>query len=119
MDALRVLHATVLATMDRGTEFPDGGLTARAAVTHFVGRTADLPASPNTVVDIWEDVVGTGLVKTQHLYQSLARTVPDAQTANLFNCPRTLHPIWGRLKPQAVAVFIQIDLTELPRSGCT
>ena len=121
MKTLLVRHATVLATMDAsGTEFPDGGLFARDGVIELVGRTADLPDTADTVLDLRGHVVAPGLVNTHHhLYQSLTRAVPGAQDVDLFNWLRTLYPIWGRLTPEAVAVSTQVGLMELARSGCT
>lgn len=121
MKTLLVRHATVLATMDAsGTEIPDGGLFARDGMIEMVARTADLPDSADTILDLQGHVVAPGLVNTHHhLYQSLTRAVPGAQDADLFNWLRTLYPIWGRLTPEAVAISTQVGLLELARSGCS
>jgi cytosine/adenosine deaminase-related metal-dependent hydrolase len=65
-------------------------------------------------------VVTPGLVNTHHhLYQTLTRSVPEAQNALLFGWLKELYPIWSRFTPEHIFISAQIGLAELALSGCT
>lgn len=119
MATLLLRHADVLATMD-GREITDGALFARDGWIEEVGRTGELPATADEVVDLGGHVVLPGLVNTHHhLYQTLTRAVPGAQDAGLFDWLTTLYPIWARMTPDHVRVATTVGLAELALSGCT
>ncbi|MEX2322956.1 MAG: 8-oxoguanine deaminase [Acidimicrobiia bacterium] len=121
MSTLLVRNAEMLVTMDGGRrEIPDGGLFARDGVIEAVGTTAELPTTADRVVDASDMLVLPGLVNTHHHFvQTLTRTVPDAQSAKLFDWLTTLYPIWARLTPDDVRIATTLALLELAKSGCT
>jgi cytosine/adenosine deaminase-related metal-dependent hydrolase len=109
----------MLVTMDdQRREIEDGGLFVRDNIIQQVGRTADLPHTADTILDMTDHIVLPGLVNTHHhLYQSLTRVI--AQDADLFTWLRTLYPIWARLTDEAIYVSTLTGLAELALSGCT
>ena len=121
MPTLLVRNAAVLVTMDgQRRELAGGGLFIRDGWIEQVGPSETLPTEADEVLDLSGHVVFPGLVNTHHhLYQTLTRTVPAAQDANLFNWLMTLYPIWANLTPEAVYVSALTGLAELALSGCT
>ncbi len=121
MATLLVRNATVLVTMDDARrEIAGGALFARDGVIEAVGRSEDLPATADEVVDATGHVVLPGLVNTHHhFYQTLTRVLPAAQDVELFGWLRTLYPVWRRLTPEMLRVSTQLALAELMLSGCT
>jgi len=119
MGTLLIRHAAVIATMD-GEEILDGAILARDGWIEQVGQTDLLPEDADEVVDLSGHVVLPGLVNTHHhLYQTLTRVVPAAQSAGLFDWLRTLYPIWAGMTPDHVRVSTRLGLAELALSGCT
>lgn len=121
METLLVRHARLLATMDaERREIVDGAVFIRGNVIEQVGRTDDLPADADRVIDASDKVVLPGLVNTHHhFFQSLTRALPGAQDAELFDWLLTLYPIWARLNGEAIYVSAKLVLCELLLSGCT
>ncbi len=119
MSTLLVKNATLLVTMDsQRREISDGALFVRENIIEQVGRTADLPASADQVLDLADHIVVPGLINTHHhLYQSLTRVL--AQDADLFTWLKTLYPIWARLNDEAIYISTITGLAELAMSGCT
>ncbi len=120
MSTLLIKHAYV-ATMDNHQrEFSDGGLFVRDGFIEQVGPSSELPAEADEVLDLHGHVLLPGLVNTHHhFYQTLTRSVPAVQDANLFNWLKTLYPIWARLTPEDIFISTQTALAELAHSGCT
>jgi cytosine/adenosine deaminase-related metal-dependent hydrolase len=119
MGTLLVRHAAVIATMD-GEEVRDGAILARDGWIEQVGSTAQLPEAADETIDLNGHVVLPGLVNTHHhLYQTLTRVVPAAQSAGLFDWLRALYPIWAGMTPDHVRVSTRLGLAELALSGCT
>jgi cytosine/adenosine deaminase-related metal-dependent hydrolase len=118
---LLVRHAHRLVTMDgQRREIADGAVFARDGVIEAVGRTEDLPATADQIINARDQVVLPGLVNTHHhMYQTLTRAVPPAQDSELFGWLQALYPIWARLTPEMLHVSTQIALAELALSGCT
>ena len=103
-----------------GTEIANGALFARDGWIERVGPTSELPSQAATVIDARGMVVMPGLVNTHHhLYQSLTRGVPGAESSGLFDWLRTLYPIWSRLTPEHVQAATALGLAELALTGCT
>jgi 8-oxoguanine deaminase len=121
MPTLLVKHADLLATMDdHRREIPDGGFFVEDGFIRQVGRTSDLPATADEVINASGHVVLPGLINTHHhFYQTLTRAIPAAQNANLFNWLKTLYPIWARMTPEDIWISTQTALAELALSGCT
>jgi cytosine/adenosine deaminase-related metal-dependent hydrolase len=121
MSTLLIKNANVLVTMDEDRrEIVNGGLFARDGWIEQVGRTDELPATADAVLDAAGHVVLPGLINTHHhLYQTLTRALPAAQDAGLFDWLKTLYPIWARMTASDVFVSTQIGLAELALSGCT
>ena len=121
MTTLLVRHATLLATMDDARrEIADGAVFVRDHVIEAVGRSSELPASADVVIDARDQVVLPGLVNTHHhFYQTLTRALPAAQDAELFDWLRALYPVWARLTPEMAFVSTQTAAAELLLSGCT
>ncbi|MEP7207185.1 MAG: 8-oxoguanine deaminase [Casimicrobiaceae bacterium] len=118
---LLLRHAAVVATMDdHRQEIADGAVLIRGNVIEAVGRTADLPATADAVIDLAGHAVLPGLVNTHHhFFQTLTRAVPGAQEAELFTWLQTLYPMWRRLTPEMLRVSALTAMTELLLSGCT
>lgn len=122
MATLLVRNCHTLVTMDAARrEVRDGALLIEDHVIRQVGRTADLPATADHVLDLrGRHLVLPGLVNTHHhFYQNLTRVVPAAQDCDLFGWLRTLYPIWSRLDPEGVRASAQLAAAELMLSGCT
>jgi cytosine/adenosine deaminase-related metal-dependent hydrolase len=121
MTTLLIKNAQVLVTMDdHRREIPGGGLFIRDGFIEQVGKTSELPASADEVIDMSGHIVMPGFINTHHhFYQTLTRAVPAAQNANLFNWLKTLYPIWARMNPEDIRISTQTALAELALSGCT
>lgn len=121
MPSLLVKNAALVVTMDdQRREISDGGLFIRDGFIVDVGKTKDLPANADVVLDLQDHIVLPGLINTHHhFYQTLTRAVPAAQNANLFNWLKTLYPIWARMTPDDIRVSTKTALVELALSGCT
>jgi cytosine/adenosine deaminase-related metal-dependent hydrolase len=121
MSTLLIRHAALLVTMDpQRREIADGALFARNGVIDAVGRSADLPASADEVIDATDQIVIPGLVNTHHhMYQTLTRAVGPAQDIELFGWLRALYPIWARLTPEMARVSTHTAMAELLLAGCT
>jgi 8-oxoguanine deaminase len=124
---LLLKNARLLCTMDpeqpqpvTGAEITDAGLFIRDGVIEQVGKSRDLPATADQVIDLSGHVVIPGMVNTHHhMFQNLTRTVPAAQNAPLFGWLQTLYPIWGHLGPDHIYWSTALGLAELALSGCT
>lgn len=121
MSTLLVGGATLLATMDAARrEITDGAVFVRDHVIEAVGRSSELPATADVVIDASDQVVLPGLVNTHHhFFQTLTRVLPAAQDAELFDWLRALYPVWGRLTPEMAFDSTQVAAAELLLSGCT
>jgi cytosine/adenosine deaminase-related metal-dependent hydrolase len=105
---------------DHRREIPGGGLFIRNGFIEQVGRTEELPATADEILNLDGFIVLPGLINTHHhFYQTLTRVVPQAQNSNLFNWLKTLYPIWARMTPDHIRVSTKTALTELALSGCT
>jgi cytosine/adenosine deaminase-related metal-dependent hydrolase len=73
MGTLLAKHAHVLVAMDdQRREIEDGAIFVRDNVIEAVGKTADLPATADEVLNLRDHVVMPGLTNTRHhMYQSL------------------------------------------------
>jgi 8-oxoguanine deaminase len=118
---LLVKHARLLVTMDeQRREIEDGAVFIRGPAIEAVGRSDELPAQADVVIDAHDQVVLPGLVNTHHhMVQTLTRAVRPAQDNELFGWLQTLYPIWARLTPEMLHVSTQIAMAELLLSGCT
>ena len=119
MKTLLVRHARLLVTMDaERREIADGAVFIRGGAIEAVGRSADLPATADEVIDASGHIVLPGLVNTHHhMFQTLTRALaPDSA---LFGWLQTLYPIWARLTPEMLHVSTQTAMAELLLSGCT
>lgn len=121
MTTLLIKNIHTLVTMDDiRREIKDGGLYIQDGFIQQVGKTADLPAHADEIVDLTNHIVLPGLVNTHHhFYQTLTRVVPAAQDANLFNWLKTLYPVWARMSPEDIYLSTKTALAELALSGCT
>jgi len=107
-----------LMTMDEDRrELKDCDILIRDGVIAEIG--SGLSTVGETVL-AQDCVVTPGLVNTHHhLYQTLTRSVPEAQNALLFGWLKELYPIWSRFTPEHIFISAQIGLAELALSGCT
>ncbi len=121
MTTLLIRNAEVLVTMDdQRREIPGGGLFIRDGFIEQVGRTEELPAQADEILDLSGHIALPGMINTHHhFYQTLTRVVPGGQNANLFYWLKTLYPIWGRMTPEDIYLSTQTALAELALSGCT
>ena len=124
---LLLKNALLLCTMDTGTapldtgeEITNGGVFMRGGIIEQVGKSNDLPAHADRVIDLDGHIVIPGMVNTHHhLFQNLTRVVPAAQNAPLFGWLKTLYPIWQHLGPDHIYWSTALGLAELALSGCT
>jgi cytosine/adenosine deaminase-related metal-dependent hydrolase len=122
MTTLLVKNIHTLVTMNAAREeLRDAAVLIRDHIIERVGRTVDLPASADQVLDLnGRHVVLPGLVNTHHhFYQSLTRAIPAAQNVDLFSWLNTLYPLWSRLTSEGVYASAQLCAAELILSGCT
>ena len=121
MPTLLVKNAQTLVTMDeQRREIAGGGLYIENGFIKQVGKLEELPARADEILDLKHHIVLPGLINTHHhFYQTLTRTVPAAQNANLFNWLKTLYPIWARMTASDIYISTQTALAELALSGCT
>ena len=95
-------------------------MLVRGNVIEAVGRSAELTAVADEVVDARGLVLLPGLVCTHHhFYQTLTRNLPVAQDAALFDWLVAHYPIWAHLTPEAVRASTATAIAELLLSGCT
>ena len=98
----------------------DGGIFARDGIIEAVGPTSELPQTADRVIDGRGLLAMPGLINTHHhLYQTLTRSLPAAQDAELFDWLVAQYPIWGRLTSEAVHTSALVGMAELLLSGCT
>lgn len=118
---LLIRNAAILVTMDsQRREIVDGGVFIRGNVIEQVGKSQDLPASADEILDMSGHVVLPGLVNTHHhMVQSLTRVLPAAQNGELFDWLTALYPVWARLQPDMIHASAQTAMAELILSGCT
>jgi cytosine/adenosine deaminase-related metal-dependent hydrolase len=121
MGTLLATHAHVLVTMDdQRREIEDGAIFVRDNVIEAVGKTADLPATADEVLNLRDHVVMPGLINTHHhMYQSLTRAFPGGQDGELFDWLKALYPVWMRLQPEMITASALTAMAELILSGCT
>ncbi|MFT3991171.1 MAG: 8-oxoguanine deaminase [Luteolibacter sp.] len=121
MATLLVKNAQVLVTMDRERrEISDGGLFAENGIITHVGKTPDLPATADTVLDLGGQIVLPGFVNTHHhLNQTLTRNFPAAQNNNLFAWLKAQYLTWAKIGEEASRTSTLVGLAELALSGCT
>ncbi len=121
MGTLLVKNAEVVISMDDARRLIyGGGLYVKDNIIQQVGKTEELPAQADTVIDAKGLAVLPGLVNTHHhFYQTLTRAVPGAQDEELFDWLVRLYPIWGELDDEAVYVSTLTAMAELILSGCT
>jgi cytosine/adenosine deaminase-related metal-dependent hydrolase len=121
MTTLLVRNAEILVTMDDARrEIRGGAFLATNGMITAVGRTEDLPATADHVLDATGQIVLPGLVNCHHhLDQTLTRNVPAAQNAELFDWLRTHYRIWVNRTPEASRTAALVGLGELALSGCT
>src|ERR1700730_12248167 len=122
MTTLLIKNIHTLVTMNTmREELRNTAVLIRDHVIERVGRTADLPAGADEVLDLQgRHVVLPRLVNTHHhFYQTLTRAIPAAQNADLFSWLKTLYPIWSRLTSEGVYTSAQLCAAELILSGCT
>lgn len=113
-----VKNAARVATMDDARrELADCDVLVEDGAIVAVG---DAPGGAEEVIDASGCVVTPGLVNTHHhLYQTLTRAVPGAQSQLLFGWLGELYPIWARMGPGEMHVSALAGLAELVLSGCS
>lgn len=122
MPTLLVKNIHTLVTMDeQRREIRHGALLVRDNVVEWVGTTAELTQTADQVLDLQDrHVVLPGLINTHHhFFQTLGRTLPAIQNAELFNWLQGLLPLWANLTSEAIRISAQTAAAELMLSGCT
>ncbi len=121
MGTLLVKHIQSLVTMDdTRRELSDGALFIQDGVITAVGKTAELPAHADKVLNLDSHLVMPGMVNTHHhMYQSLTRVIPAGQDVELFGWLKTLYPIWAGLRAEHIYISALVAMAELMLSGCT
>ena len=99
-------------------EMPDCDIHVEGGVIRDVGP--NLKVEADEIVQANGCIATPGLINTHHhLFQTLTRVVPAAESALLFDWLKVLYPIWSRLGPDEIRVSAQVGLAELALSGCT
>ena len=121
MATLLMKNADHLLTLDPGLgKIEEGGVFVRDNVIESVGRTRELPATADQIIDASGMLLLPGLINTHHhLYQTLTRALPGAQDAELFDWLRRLYPVWGEMNDEAVYTSALVGMAEMVLSGCT
>ncbi len=121
MSSLLLANAELLLTMDPSQpRIDDGGIYVEDNVIRSVGPMSRLPQAADRVIDASRMVVLPGFINTHHhLYQTLTRSLPGAQDAELFEWLTRLYPVWGEMGEEAVYVSALIGMAEMALSGCT
>ena len=121
MNTLLIRNAHSIATFDAvERELRDASIFIRDNVIEAVGPASELPQTADEVIDASNCVVTPGLVNTHHhMYQSLTRTIPGVQDAELFTWLKGLYPIWARMTADMVHTSALTAMAELLLSGCT
>lgn len=121
MATLLMKNADHLLTLDPGLgKIEDGAIFVRDNVIESVGRTRELPATADRIIDASGMLLLPGLINTHHhLYQTLTRALPGAQDAELFDWLRRLYPVWGEMNDEAVYTSALVGMAEMVLSGCT
>ena len=121
MATLLMKNADHLLTLDPGLgKIEEGAVFVRDNVIESVGRTRELPATADQIIDASGMLLLPGLINTHHhLYQTLTRALPGAQDAELFDWLRRLYPVWGEMNDEAVYTSALVGMAEMVLSGCT
>ncbi len=121
MSTLLVRNIDTLYTNDTDLgDIQDGAIFVRDNVIEQIGKTSELPASADRVIDARRKFVLPGFVNTHHhFFQTLTRAVPGAQDEELFDWLVRLYPIFSELDSEATYVSSMIAMAELILSGCT
>lgn len=121
MSTLLVRNARMVVTHDANhRKIVDGAIFVRDQRIEKVGKTEELPAEADQVIDARNLAIVPGLVNTHHhFYQTLTRAVPGSQNEELFDWLVRLYPIWGELTDEAVEISTQTAMAEMILSGCT
>ena len=121
MSTLLVRNIDTLYTNDTDLgDIQDGAIFVRDNVIEQIGKTSELPASADRVIDARRKFVLPGFVNTHHhFFQTLTRAVPGAQDEELFDWLVRLYPIFSELNSEATYVSSMIAMAELILSGCT
>lgn len=121
MATLLLRNAALLATFDDADRTIAGGsLFARDGVIEAMSGYGELPETADTVIDASAMVVLPGLICAHHhFFQTLTRSVPQAEDAELFDWLRVYYPIWSHLDGEAIASSAAIAIAELMLGGCT
>ncbi|MEK6588230.1 MAG: 8-oxoguanine deaminase [Chloroflexota bacterium] len=121
MATLLMKNADHLLTLDPGLgKIEEGAIFVRDNVIESVGRTRELPATADQIIDASGMLLLPGLINTHHhLYQTLTRALPGAQDAELFDWLRRLYPVWGEMNDEAVYTSALVGMAEMVLSGCT
>ena len=121
MATLLVKNADHLLSLDPTLGMIEGGaIFVRDGVIESVGRTRELPATADQIIDASGMLLLPGLINTHHhLYQTLTRALPGAQDAELFDWLRRLYPVWGEMNDEAVYTSALVGMAEMVLSGCT
>ncbi|GGJ10706.1 8-oxoguanine deaminase [Alicyclobacillus cellulosilyticus] len=120
MGTLLIRNARNIITMDdQKTKIPGGSIFVQDQKIVAIGTSLPYDTA-DVVIDARDKIVYPGLVNTHHhLYQSLTRNIPLAQSCSLFDWLTTLYEIWVHLRPEDVYLSAMIGLGELLKSGCT
>lgn len=121
MPTLLAKNADVLVTMDaERRELRHAGLFACDGFIEQVGRTDELPATADVVLDLAGQFLLPGLINCHHhLDQVLTRNLPAGQNTNLFPWLRAHYRIWGSRTPEDTRTAVIVGCAELALSGCT
>lgn len=112
-----------IVTMDDdGLEIENGSILIQDGFIEKISPNDQLVETKvaDKIIDLRGHIVIPGLINTHHhMYQSLTRSVPRAQNAELFHWLKTLYPIWAGITPEMIRISSLVAMAELILSGCT
>lgn len=120
-NGLLLHNAGVVVTMDAARRGLRGGwVHMLGGAIAAVGDATTPPPTSAESIDLAGLVLMPGLVNTHHhMFKSLARALPGAQDAELFDWLSALYAVWSRLTPEALRIAATTATAELVLSGLT
>ncbi|MCC3144300.1 8-oxoguanine deaminase [Halanaerobium sp. Z-7514] len=122
MKQILIKNAKEIITMNENRErLKNADLLIEAGKIKEMGRNISLEENEELKIINGRDYfVFPGLINLHHhFYQTLTRSLPEAQEMELFGWLKYLYPIWSNLTADAVYYSTLLAAGELLKTGCT
>lgn len=122
MKQILIKNAKEIITMNENRErLKNADLLIEAGKIKEMGRNISLEENEELKIINGRDYfVFPGLINLHHhFYQTLTRSLPEAQEMELFDWLKYLYPIWSNLTADAVYYSTLLAAGELLKTGCT